>query len=129
MPMDMVQLGALAITAALCSVVVKQKTQEIGIVLALTACMILMLSTMPAYEEISVMVEELGATAGISDTILIPVIKTVGIAIVTKLSAEVCRDAKENGIAVFIELAGAAAAVLLAIPLLKMVVHLIGGLL
>lgn len=127
--MDMIQLGALAITAALCAVVVKQKTQEIGLVLALTACVILMVCTMPAFAEISQMVEELGETAGISDVILTPVIKTVGIAIVTKLSAEVCRDAKENGIASFVELAGATAAILLAIPLLKMVLQLIGGLL
>lgn len=127
--MDMVKLGALAITAALCAVIVKQKTQDIGMVLALTACIILMVATMPAFEEIGDMISELGETAGVSDVILMPVIKTVGIAIVTKLAAEVCRDAKENGIAGFIELAGATAAILLAIPLLRMVLQLIGGLL
>ena len=127
--MDMIKLGALAITAALCAVVVKQKTQDIGIVLALSACVILILSTMPAFEEIGGMIDEMGEMAGISEVILSPVIKTVGIAIVTKLSAEVCRDAKENGIATFVELAGATAAILLIIPLFKMVLELIGGLL
>ena len=125
----MIKLGALAITAALCAVVVKQKTQDIGIVLALSACVILILSTMPAFEEIGGMIDEMGEMAGISEVILSPVIKTVGIAIVTKLSAEVCRDAKENGIATFVELAGATAAILLIIPLFKMVLELIGGLL
>lgn len=127
--MDMIRLGALAITAALCVVVVKQKSQGIGIVLALMACIILMMSTMPAFEEIMQMIDELGETAGLSEVILAPVMKTVGIAIVTKLAAEVCRDAKEGGIATFVEVAGSAAAILIAIPLLKMVLQMIGGLL
>lgn len=125
----MLQLGALGITAALCALVVKQKAQEIGTVLGLAACAILMINILPAFEEISLMIRDMGEMAGLSEVIITPVLKTVGIAIVTKLSAEVCRDAKENSIASFVELAGAAAAILLAIPLLKMVLELIGGLL
>lgn len=125
----MLQLGALGITAALCALVVKQKAQDIGVVLALAACAVLMISILPAFEEISLMIRDMGEMAGLSEVIITPVLKTVGIAIVTKLSAEVCRDAKENSIASFVELAGAAAAILLAIPLLKMVLELIGGLL
>lgn len=127
--MDMLQLGALAITAALCAVMVKQKSQDIGMVLALVASVLLLLATMPAFEQIRALIDELGETAGISEAIVAPVVKTVGLAIVTKLAAEVCRDAKEGGIASFVELAGAAAAILVAIPLLKMVLQLIGGLL
>lgn len=125
----MLQVGALGLAAALCALVVKQKAQDIGVVLALAACAVLLLSILPAFEEISAMVSHMGEMAGLSDVILIPVLKTVGIAIVTKLSAELCRDAKENGIASFVELAGAVAAILLAIPLLNMVLELIGGLL
>ena len=127
--MDMLGLGALAIIAALCTVVIKQKTPEIGMILALATCVILLWKTMPALEEVRNMMDSMAETAGISDTILTPVLKTVGLAIVTRLSAELCRDAKENGIAVFIEIAGAAAAVLVAIPLLRMVLQLITGLL
>ena len=127
--MDMIQIGAIAITAALCAVVLRQKTPDIGTALALVACVLLLFCTIPAFQEIRQALEEMADTAGISEVILVPVIKTVGIAIVTKLAAEVCRDAKENGIASFVELAGAAAAILLAIPLLNMVLQLIGGLL
>ena len=125
----MIQIGAIAITAALCAVVLRQKTPDIGTALSLVACVLLLFCTIPAFQEIRQALEEMADTAGISEVILVPVIKTVGIAIVTKLAAEVCRDAKENGIASFVELAGAAAAILLAIPLLNMVLQLIGGLL
>ncbi len=127
--MDILQLGALAMVAALCAVIVRQKTPDIGTALALCACLFLLFAAMPAFQEIRDIIEQLGDMAGISDVILTPVLKTVGVAIVTKLAAEVCRDAKEGGIASFIEMAGAAAAILLALPLLKMVLQMIGGLL
>lgn len=127
--MDIIQLGALAIVAALCAVMIRQKTADVALVLALATCAILFLGSLSAFEEMKKIVDELGELAGLSETILIPVVKTVGIAIVTKLSAEVCRDAKENSIASFVELAGAAAAIALAIPLIRMVLEMIGGLL
>ena len=123
------QIGALAITAALCAVVVRQKAPEIGMALALVACVLLIGLTLPSFQEIRDALLNMADTAGISEVILVPVIKTVGIAVVTKLDAEVCKDAKEGGIASFVELAGSAAAILLAIPLLNMVLQLIGGLL
>lgn len=125
----MLRLGALAITAALCVVIVRQKSQDIGLVLALLASALLLFSAIPAFSEIRALMDELGELAGISEAVLSPVIKTVGLAIVTKLAAEICRDAKENSIASFVELAGAAAAILVALPLLRMVLQLIGGLL
>ena len=45
--------------------------------------------------------------------------KTVGIAILARISAELCRDAGEGGLGVFAELAGSAAAIVAAAPLLR----------
>lgn len=122
-------MGGLAITAALCAVMVKQKAQDVGVVLGLMACVLLLVGVLPAMEEVAGMLRDMSEMAGLSEVILEPVFKTVGIAIVTKFAAELCRDAKENGIASFVELSGAVAALLLAIPLLRMVLELIGGLL
>jgi stage III sporulation protein AD len=127
--MDMLQLGALAVAGALCAVVVKQRAPDVGLVLGLMACILLLVGTLPAFEEIRDMMGQLRDMAGISEAILTPVLQTVGLAIVTKLAGEVCRDAGESGIAGFVELAGGVAAVLVALPLLKMVLQLIGGLL
>lgn len=127
--MDMLQLGGLAITAALCALLVKARAQEIGVLLGLVACALLLLAILPAMQEITGMLRSMAEMAGLSEAIVEPVFQTVGIAIVTKLAAELCRDAKESGIATFVELAGAVAALLLALPLLRLVLELIGGLL
>ena len=47
----------------------------------------------------------------------------------THISAEVCRDAKESGIAAFVETAGAAVALCVALPLLRAVLDTVTGLL
>ena len=53
----------------------------------------------------------------------------VGIAILTRVTAEVCRDAGEGGIAAFAETAGAAMALSVAVPLLRAVLETVTGLL
>ena len=53
----------------------------------------------------------------------------MGLAVVTKLAASLCRDAGEGSVAAFVELAGSAAAVVVALPLLDMVLKLVEDLL
>lgn len=127
--MDMIGLGAAAVAAALCAVVVRQKEPGIGTVLGIAACVLLLGKTIPALEEIRDMLVQLADSAGISEAILKPMLQTVGLAVVTRLACSLCRDAGEGGIAAFVEIAGSAAAVLVALPLLKMVLQLVAGLL
>ena len=114
--MDMIALGAAGVVAALCAVVVRQKTPEIAVVLVAAACVLLLWNTLPLLETIRDVMEELADLADISPTVLRPMLQTVGLALVTKLAASLCRDAGEGGVASFVEVAGAAAAVLVSCP-------------
>lgn len=127
--MDMMALAALGVTAALCAVVVRQKTPELAALLILAACALLLWNTLPMLETIRDVLEELADLADLSPAILRPMIQTVGLALVTKLASSLCRDAGEGSIASFLEVAGGAAAVLVALPLLKMVLQLVQKLL
>ena len=86
-------------------------------------------ATPEEYAQFRALMDELGEAAGLSPAVLAPVLKTVGIAILTHISAEVCRDAKESGIAAFVETAGAAVALCVALPLLRAVLDTVTGLL
>ena len=107
---DILKIAAAAVAAAVCAVVVKQRA-------------------LGAVESVRALMDELGEAAGLSPAVLAPVLKTVGIAILTHISAEVCRDAKESGIAAFVETAGAAVALCVALPLLRAVLDTVTGLL
>ena len=120
---DMVKIAAIAVAAALCAVVVKKNVAE------LCAGAIILSCSLGALEGVKELMDTLADTAGLSPAVLAPVVKTVGIAVLTRVSAELCRDAKEGGIAAFVETAGAAAALLVSLPLLKTVLSMVTGLL
>jgi len=122
-------LAGLGVAAALCAVVVKQRSPELAVLVALAACAALVGKTLPLMETVRDRMEDLAETAGVSGAVLAPVGKTVGLAIVTRLSASLCRDAGEGSVAAFVELAGSAAAVVTALPLLDMVLKLVQDLL
>ena len=123
------KMAALAVTAALCALVVRQSAREVGLVLSLAAGAIILTQALGAVEAIRSLMEELGDRAGLSPAVLDPVLKTVGIAVLTRVAAEVCRDAKESGIAAFVETAGAVMALYVALPLMRAVLDTVGGLL
>ena len=127
--MDMMALGALGVAAALCAVVVRQKAPELAVVLVMAGCVLLLWETLPVLETIRDVLEELADLAALSPQVLRPMLQTVGLAVVTRLAGSLCRDAGESGLAAFVELAGATAAVLVALPLLRMVLQLVGELL
>ena len=124
---DILKIAAAAVAAAVCAVVVKQRAQEV--VLSLAAGALVLTMALGAVESVRALMDELGEAAGLSPAVLAPVLKTVGIAILTHISAEVCRDAKESGIAAFVETAGAAVALCVALPLLRAVLDTVTGLL
>ena len=124
---DMVKIAAIAVAAALCSVVVKKNVAELGMVLALCAGAIILSCSLGALEGVKELMDTLADTAGLSPAVLAPVVKTVGIAVLTRVSAELCRDAKEGGIAAFVETAGAAAARFVSLPLFNTVLIMVSG--
>lgn len=126
---EMLKVAAVAVTAALCAMVLQKQVQELALVLALAAGVLILAFSMDALRGLRAMMDTLASTAGLTGPILSPVVKTVGIAVVTRITAELCRDAKEGGIAAFVETAGAALALFVALPLLEAVLSTITGLL
>lgn len=126
---DMGRIAALAIVAALCAVVVRKQAPEIAMVLVLLGAAVILSWSFSAVSGVKAMMDSLRKAAGLSPAVVAPVIKTVGVAILTRFAAEICRDAKEGGLAAFVETAGAAVALFLAVPLLETVLNMITGLL
>ncbi len=126
---EILKLAAVAVIAALCATVVRKTAPEISIALVLAAGVFLLLAAVDALESVVDVMNELADTAGLSPALLTPVLKTAGIAILTHVSGAICRDAKESGLAAFLEVAGSALALLVSLPLLKTVLNMITELL
>ena len=126
---SMAKIAAAAVAAALCAVVVKKQVPELGLVLGLAAGALILSFALDAFQGIRSLMDTLAETAGLSPAVLSPVVKTVGIAILTRISSEVCRDAGESGIAAAVETAGAVLALWIALPLLRAVLDTVTSLL
>ena len=127
--MDIIKLSALAVTAALCALVLKKEVPAISAVLALAAGAILLWGAAGALSALRGAADALSRTAGLAPEVWKPVWKTVGIGVVTRLDSAVCKDAGEGCLAAFLESAGTALALLCVLPLAQAVLEALEGLL
>ena len=118
----MVKVAAGAITAAVLGVVLRKNTPELALLLALAAGLWMVALVADGLGAVVALMEELTSLAGLSDELLEPVVKTVALSILTRLTAEVCKSAGEGGVAAFVETAGTVLALVVALPLVRAVV-------
>ena len=125
----MAKLAAVGVTAVVLSAVLKKNTPELALLLALAAGLWMLALAADGLGAAVALMKELADQAGLSEVLLEPVVKTVALSILTKLTSEICRSAGEGGVAAFVETAGAALALLAALPLVRAVAQLMGELL
>lgn len=125
----MTKIAAVAVTAAVLGAVLRKNTPELALLLALCAGLWMMGTVAGGLGAAVALMEELAGLAGISEELLEPVVKTVALSILTRLTAEVCRAAGEQGVAAFVETAGAVLALAVALPLVRAVVVLMAEML
>jgi stage III sporulation protein AD len=75
--------------------------------------------------EIKSFIDSLSDYAHLSPAVLSPLLKILGISIITKIGAEAGRDCDAKAVSASIEIAGAAAAVYVALPLISAALKLI----
>ena len=123
------KIAVAAVAAALCAVVVRRQSPEIALALGVGACALIVLSCSGALESAVELADKLAQAGGLSAQVVEPVMKTAGIAIVTRLAADFCKDAKEGGLASAVELGGTALALGAALPLMTAVLDVLSQLL
>lgn len=119
------QVAATAVAGAICAAVIKKQAPDMALVVTLCTVAVILGTALAALEPVRALMDSLGERAGLSAAVLAPVVKTVGIALLTRVCAELCRDAGESGIAAAAEIAGGACALLTCLPLFQAVLELI----
>ena len=123
------ELAAAALIAVLCGAVLKKGVPELALVLTLGAGAVMLAALSDELWSLWEGLRSLARSAGLETGLLGPVVRAVAIAAVTRVAAEVCRDAGEGGLASLLELGGKVLILLTAIPLMELVLEGIGGIL
>ena len=125
----MVKAAALALTAALCAGVVRRGAPEFSMLLVLAAGGGILMVGMGALAQTAAALERVAEAAQLGDELVRPVVKTVALSLISRVTAELCRSAGEGGAAAFVELAGTVLALAAALPLAEGVLELMAQLL
>lgn len=123
------KVAAAAIISAVCAVVVRKQAPEVGLLLAVCAGALILLYCSGALNSVVDFMDKLAQAGGLSTAVLTPVLKVTGIALVTRLAADFCRDAREGALAAAVEMAGSALALVTVLPLMSAVLDMLTGLL
>lgn len=125
----MIPVAAIALMGGLSAVFLKREAAEIALLLSIATTILLLVVVGSAAAEILTLLRQLAQQASISEALLTPMLKVLGIEVVTNLVAHICRDAGEGGIAAAVELTGAICALYTSIPVIQAVLILIEELL
>lgn len=128
----MAELGkiiAICLIGAVLTLLLEKIHPELAILLALSVCAGLLLFGLSRLGTVLSALKQLAQAGGLSSDLLQPLVKTVGIALVTRTGAELCRDAKQGAMASVVEMAGAFCAIIVSLPLLGAVWELLRGML
>lgn len=117
------------IFAAVCAVMIRKQSPELALLLALCAGVMILLSCSGAVSDVIQFMGVLVDHSGLKSEYFLPVIKAVGITLVTRVAAEMCKDAKEGALAIAVETAGGVLALTVVIPLALTVISVIEDLL
>lgn len=123
----LIKAAAIAAVGVVLTLVLKKNSPETAILMTLALCCLLLYLTLDVLGNITDFITELSDFAGVTSAAISVVLKTVGIAIVTKLVSSVCSDAGQSSVASALEIVGAAAALYVALPLMKSVFEMINS--
>ena len=112
-----------AVAAALCAVVLRKHAAEFAVLIVLAVGVWVMTLVAQALAGVIDCLDRLAELAGLDEALIRPVIKVVGLSVVTRVAGEVCRGVGESGIAAYIEVAGTFLALASALPLVSAVVE------
>lgn len=118
-----------AVIAALLTLILRKDCPSLAFAVALAGGLYVLSGAAVSLREVAQAMERLLAAADGGAAVYIPVVKAVGIAAVVRIAGAICRDAGQSALAAQLELAGAAAAVAVCLPLLTRVLVLVSGML
>jgi len=124
-----IRVAILGIVGSVLALMLKKGAPELGLLLTIAATLLIVVIGMQIASTILAFADALSGAALLSPSLIQPVFQTVGIGILTKLAADVCKDAGQGAIAGAVELAGTLTAIYIALPLMQTVFELIGRLL
>ena len=118
--MDIVIRAACAgVVGSILALLLKKHTPELALALIIVTGGVILWISASVAAQVTETVRAVASGGGVEEIYLSPVIKCVGIALVTHLAAQICRDAQQGSAASSVELCGTLCALYVSLPLVR----------
>ena len=107
------------------SMTLKKDVPAIAFLLTLTVGVLILLRAFDLVGGTMQRFSGLLAQGGITQSLYLPVLKTVGVAVVVRIMSALCRDSGQSALAAKLEIVGAVLALSMCLPLLEQVLELV----
>ena len=119
--------AALALTAALIGLLLRRTNPELSLLLSICTVVLIMGAALGFAKSFTELAQTVQRIFGVSETLIKPVLKCVAVAIITKMTSDLCKDSSQAAAASSVELAGTVCALCIIMPLLMSMLTAIGG--
>lgn len=120
-----IQAAVIGVITVIVASLLKKTSRELALLLSIAACILISLILLQLAKPVVDFFSKLRDLAGLDKNLMTPMLKTLGIGLLTQLCATVCADAGENAVANLIELCGGILALYVALPLLEAVIDMV----
>ncbi len=115
----------LALTVLMILIVLREKAPELALLLVVAAALVFFFSVITYLEEVLGLLEELAVKGDVNLYYVRVVLKVIGIAYISELGAQICRDAGEGALASKVEMVAKVVILAVAIPVIKSLLEVI----
>lgn len=112
------KIVGLGIVASVLSILIKGYRPELSVAISLAAVAVLFIIVSPQLKSVMTVFVNLSEKIGVDSQYIVIAVKAIGIAYITQIGAEICRDAGEGAIGTKIETGGKIIIVALSTPVI-----------
>ena len=122
----LMKAAAVAVSGAVIAMLLKKAAPELGFALTLAVSLTAAGLGAGLLGELAEVLETARVQTGLSGAVIGPVYKCVGIGVVTRLAADISKDAGQGAVSSAVELCGTVCALTAALPLVRTLLQMIG---
>ena len=123
--MVIIKIVAIGLATVFASMIVKQTKPEIAVLINIAGGIILIIMTVDMLGGIVGSFFEIFKKTGIDSSLLMPIVKILGVGYLCEFGANICQDAGSNSIADKVLLCGKIVILMLAMPIIKGVLDVV----
>lgn len=124
--MGIEKIIGIALVAVVLSVLIKEYRPEISVLISVSSVAVMFIVISPYLKTVMASFVNLSEQIGINVSYMIIVIKVIGVAYITQIVSEICRDAGENALGTKMEICGKIIITVMSLPIIYELFEVIG---